>query len=320
MKSLYVWISVLTAGGVAISIYLMPSKEDMALLELKSDKLRKAAQYFEGQYYEGNREADIIIPLTILNEKRGNLQAAITLMEEYSKNHPDDMVALKKLADLYQSNQQYKEYFATLLQIQKRDPEKDADVLSALSEWYQNKNATEPLYATLKDLISTGRANGDDYLTFAYLSAQRGDYSTALSLLSLHRESFAKDVTIYDILFEVWLDFQISKTSGGNKELEQKAVDLMAQYLLEKRNPQMIHYAISVFNENYPDYAEELVSRIKPLIEKDPSLMLATYQLLWTTPEEKNQLLPLLLKLYQADPKNRSIQNMIFNAYLERSD
>ncbi len=317
MKAFYIWITLLAALGIGISFYLIPSKEDQALIQLKSKQFTEAETYYQEQYDKGVRTPDIIMALSRLHEKLGNLKAAISVMREYVRLHPNDVFGLRTLADLYHDNQQYKEYHQILLQIEKQKT--DSDLLQELAEWYQNENAKEPLFTVVKEYIATGKADESYYLELALLYAAKKDYKNAAATLDARRTLFPKAVGINEILFEIWMDIEISKTEG-NAQFKTKAVDLLASYLLKKNDPKLTYYALGVINTRYPELATSFIAQLKPLIEKDIASQILVLQILWENPAEKKRVLPQLLELIKTAQSNIQLQNFAFNVLLDNGN
>ncbi|QLH35026.1 MAG: hypothetical protein HWD61_01820 [Parachlamydiaceae bacterium] len=70
MKLAYFWILLLVAVGALITLYLIPSGEELALIQLKSQKYSEAEQFYIDEYNKGVRTPGIIYELSILYEKR----------------------------------------------------------------------------------------------------------------------------------------------------------------------------------------------------------------------------------------------------------
>lgn len=315
MRSFYIWIALLVVVGFGISLYLIPSKEDLALIKLKSNKLEEAENYYQQQYEQGIRTPNVIISLSRLYEKQGNLKAAILVMKEYVRLHPTDVLALRELANLYRQNQEYQEFYQTLLGIQKEKADKET--LQDLLEWYQGNSSSEESFATEKEYVKTGKADESDYLALAYFYAARKDYSHALETLEKRRKLFPKAVGINDLLFEVWVDVELSKIKE-DPSLKTKAINLLTNFLNAKNDPKLAYYALGVVNTRYPELTPLLIEQIQPLIEKDTLLTTLTLHILWENPAKKQQVLFGLLKLFNEDPFNPQLQNFIFNVLLDR--
>lgn len=318
MKALYFWIIGLGVLGIIASIWLIPSKEQTALAELKAHKYRQAEGYYWEQYNKGVRTPDVVSQLSTLNENEGKLDDSIRVMESYVKEHPDDFYALRRLSELYRLNQQYGEYYLTLLRLQKIKV--DWEVLQELATWYRNTGEDGPLFITLKELVATGHGDETDYMDLANLYAGMKDYKKAYELLNTRRDHFVKKVTINDILFEVWVSFELSKSKGGNVKIEKHAIELLANYLLQLKEPKLTYYAMGVIQERHPRYADYLITLLEPQIKDNPYLETLVAQIWWDHPEDKQKVIPLLQKLLKGKHLSPQLQNFAFNVYLDKND
>lgn len=320
MKALYIWIIILTAIGVALSIYLIPSKEDIALLESKSNEYVEAEQYFVEQYKKGDRSPDVIGSLERLNIQQGKIKEAISLLEEYRQTHPNDTKALQMLADLYRSDQQYEKYFQTLIELRKHKIEKkmDQDILQILAEKYSTEDDLEHLFSILKELFETKTGDASNFMELALIYAEQKNYRKAYEVLEERRKKFPKDVSIGDVFFEIWTLIEVGKEEGRKKEAEVTAVFLLKEYLIEKNDPKLTYYALEFFKERYPYMTPYLISQLNPLIEKNRFLEITSDEILWDKSLDKGRLFAKLLDLYGQNKIDPPLQNLLFKIFLEK--
>lgn len=318
MKSIYIWITLLVIAGFILALVLIPSEQDVALFDLKGNKYLEAENYYKEQYQKGSRSPDIVIPLATLYQRSGDLNGAIALMEEFTESHPRDTKALQMLADLYQINQQYEHYYQTLLKLKQIDPTKST--LEELAEWYQNANAPGPLFETLKQLVTLRNVDESYYLLLANFYAEKKEYEKARETLEMRRKLYPAKITINDVLFEVWVDAELSKAQGGQPKLNEKAVNLLADFLLEQDNPKIAFYAIGVVKIQYPLLLPPLLKRLEPMIEENQNLEILVLQFSWEDRAKKKAAYAKIIELEKNPPANPAYQNLAFRAFLEQED
>ena len=310
---IYIWIGVLVAIGIAISIFLFPVREDVALMFLKGKKYTEAELYYKEQYLSGDRSSDVILALKSLELKEGNIGEAITLVEEYLEEHPGNIYALQLLAGLYRDNQEYDKYFQVLEKIYQIQPTKES--LQELAFAYQTRNRPEDFCAALEQLISIDEGDADNYLDLAYCYVSKKEYEKAYATLEERRERFPREIEINDILLEAWILHKESEQLG-DPALERKGAALVADFLLEKDEPKIVPYALNSALEYYPRQLPYLVERLQPMIEKNPGLEQTVIAILWQNESAREMLFPNLLQLHGARPANPTTQRLLFEAFI----
>ena len=85
MRAMYVWIALLTLIGLSLAYFLIPSEEEIALIEWKGGKFAEGAEYFKKQYEKGMQTPSILIQLSRIAESEGDVDAAIAFLEEFLK-------------------------------------------------------------------------------------------------------------------------------------------------------------------------------------------------------------------------------------------
>lgn len=104
MRKYIIIALVLLAGGVAASIYLIPSAREVAgaqSLDVQNVDLSKVD--IEAEYAQGSRTYPIIAALADKRAAAGDRPAAIALLQEYVTANPNDINGHKKLADHYRA-------------------------------------------------------------------------------------------------------------------------------------------------------------------------------------------------------------------------
>ncbi len=314
MKSVYFWIVLLTIVGIVASLYLVPSKEELALIRLKSEQLKSAEAFYKKQYDSGVRTPDTVFELSLIYEKAGRLKEAIQVIKEYTKTHLKDASAYNRLAQLYYENKQFEEYDQTLLKMQEDKLPLESDTLMELAEYFKNKNETQKQIDAIKKLIDMRKAGESDYDELAAIYASEKKYQDAAEILKKRRLLFPKKNTIDSLLFEVWVDVQ------ANTVKESNILQVLADFLIKFNKPKTTSLALGTFKEKYPDLLPQFVTLLEPAIQKDPYLESVVLQLLWDYPGEEKQTHQLFEKLVKYAKNFPELQNFMFNIYLDRYD
>lgn len=315
MKKFYVGIILIVVIGLVLAYFLFPSKKEEALILLKDHQYLQAEKFFLDEYNKGNHSQDILIPLEVATLEQGNISFALKLMQEYILSHPNDIESLKQLALLYHVNQNDDLYYATLLKVVDLG-DRDPEILESLATWYQQQGKQEPFCEILAKLIQTQKAKLNDYRELALCYAQENRIKEALSIMEAKRKKFPKETITSDLLFEIYLEH----TKGD--DIKEK-IQLLAQFILEKKDPQLAYYALGILKNDYPSIENYYISLIDPLVVESPLLQTATLEIEWEedkSSQEKMKTMQKLLKLYTTRKLNTKLQNLLFNVLLDRKE
>ena len=102
MKSLILLAIALVFGGVISSIMLIPTDNEIALLQFKDKKFDDAKTMYETRIESGDLSVSVVMPLSQLYLQYGDVNKAVELMERFIKSHPKNIDALLRLGKLYQ--------------------------------------------------------------------------------------------------------------------------------------------------------------------------------------------------------------------------
>lgn len=314
MKIVYIWIVLLVVIAAIISWYLIPSGEDLALIQLKSQKYSEAEKFYLEQYAKGVRTPTLVYELSVLYESEGNLEQAIQVIQDYAQTHPEDSEVLKRLADLYNLNGQFEAYDRTLVKLYEMHAKLDIDSLRELGDYYKNQNDSEQEEKIRKEIISSGKADDEDYSALANAYINQKKFDEAANLLKIRRSYFINKNTIDTILLELWVNVKLGKVKSH------RAVHYVADFLKEKNNNQLTLYVLKQFQERYPTLALELIQQLDPLIKQNRQLEYEALFIQWEHPELKKKVLQRLRQLEPLASDDAALQNFIFNVYLDQAD
>ncbi len=313
----YVWILLLTAVGIALSIYLIPTPSDIAYIALQSQRFDTARDYYAQQYQSGVRTPNLLFHLTELELKQGHVDQAILYMEELVNAYPSNISALKYLKDLYLSSQRYNQYIETLQKLQTAEKEQnivDLQTLQALAKWRTTQNQSERAENILRDIIATKRGTAENYLNLATLLIENKQYDEALHTLNERRKRFPDAIQLENIFLEIWV---IAKIDEGTKNGTSKnqAIDLLSRFLYEKQNVETTEAALYYFGSHYPSWSPLFIRKIYPLIAGHPILeQIAATDLWYNSLENADKKLAIarITEAYKNKPKDPELQNLYF--------
>lgn len=314
MKLAYFWILLLVAVGALITLYLIPSGEELALIQLKSQKYSEAEQFYIDEYNKGVRTPGIIYELSILYEKKGDLDQAIQLIREYVRHNPDDVDALKRLLDLYYLDNKYKDYEQTLIKLYDLHAKLDIDSLRELKDSYQTKETLIKKEALLKEILLSGKADENDYRDLATLYVQENQFAKAAEVLKDRRTLFPKASTADMILFEFWVNTHLGQIK------RESSLEMVADYLKTKKDNLTTSFVLNQFKELYPKDALKLLSLLGNDINNSLKLQTIKLLILWDHPDQKETVQRDAIKLEKYAKNDRALQNFIFDIYLDENN
>lgn len=174
-------LTVVILLGVGLSIMLIPSKKDVALLQLRSNNIEQARGTLNEQLAAGDSSVAVVASLAEIALHDGNIEEAVRVMQTYTARRPKDYGAKRKLADFYRFAQD-QDAFVNLM----------AEVVAAEGrpeEWrqlvdlYRYRGEYPELRRALSGLIDNGHAKPLEFMEAAELAAADGAPIEALALL-----------------------------------------------------------------------------------------------------------------------------------------
>lgn len=314
MKTAYFWIIFLFFTGLVLSYYLLPSNEEMALIHLKSHRYSKAEDFYLDEYNKGVCTPTGIYKLSILLEKKGDLNESIHIIKEYAEEHPKDTDVLKRLAELYYLNNQFDEYAQTLMQMNQHNVELEPDHLRSLKDYYCEKSSIKEQISILNKIIMSDHGDEDDYAELAAVYVKEKEFDKAASILKKRRLYFVDKSTIDMIIFELWVNSRLDHTKS------EACVSVVADYLKKKKDLKLALDTLNLFREAYPKLAVQLVKLLQPLVENNINLETAVLLILWDHPDQKEAIQKKAEKLELLAKNNPLLQNFLFDVYTGNED
>src|SRR6185369_9444274 len=137
LKKQYLIISSVVVLAVAGSFLLIPSPQELALMQMKDKHFEAARNAYERQSETGTLNLEVANNLSDLYLQKGDIKKGIDIMEKFVETHPDNLQARIKLGKLYQYDQRTDDYMHNLEAINKLRP--NPDNLNTLSDLYNFK-------------------------------------------------------------------------------------------------------------------------------------------------------------------------------------
>lgn len=315
MKAALYGMILLLILGFMLSLYLLPSSEDYALMMLKGKKYSAAQSYYITKYAEGNRSADVTIPLETIDIAVGNNDRAIRLMEGYVVQHPSDVHARLLLGELYLDALRRKDYLRNLEEIKRLDP--SYAVLDELHGWYEALGERDKDEQVLEEMIRKEGVRPDDYLDLARSLAAQQKMKQALTVMEQKNRRFPLSLDIDSVTFEMYLMNELEREQG-NKHYDAEMIALGLAYIDRAKNDDKINDLVTFLHDMK---RSNLVLPLIPAIERRGKISDALNQtiisLLWDM-GEKERAFEKLMYLYRAQTLTPQLADLLANAALER--
>ncbi len=174
-------LAVVVFLGVGLSLLLIPSKKDVALLQLRSDKVDLARDTLQERLDAGDTSVVVVASLADIALHDGDIEKAIRVMETYLVRRPKDVGAKRKLAEFYRFAQRQDDFVRTLAEVvaAEHKPEEQRQLV----DLYRYRGEYDRLQASLAQLIDDGNARPADFLEAAELAAADQEPLKALAFL-----------------------------------------------------------------------------------------------------------------------------------------
>ncbi|MDT8445670.1 MAG: hypothetical protein RRB13_02080 [bacterium] len=187
----YYAVLILAAVGILGALSMIPSEDEVAFLNFKDKNFKDALTRYEAQYAAGNRSPSLIGPLCDLYLQYGQVNAAITVLEDNLERLPDQLEVRRRLAKYYQYAQRPADYLINLEALSRLKP--DREILRQLAQIYNYNEQYDHQAETLRRIISEFEPTHEDYINLAYLYAAQGKIEEAYQVvLELFDQRFAQ--------------------------------------------------------------------------------------------------------------------------------
>ena len=166
-------ICLIAVAGSLLTYLMKPSDIEIAHIYLKDKRYEEAEQKYIGLWESGNHNSFVVQPLANIYVAKGEISAAVDLMESYTAENPKDYLALQQLGAYYQSDYKSNEYLSNLEARYHLKPDQEkarelARIYNFYSQLKDQKNILEDIVKAYPD------ATNQDYHDLAYLYAKEG--------------------------------------------------------------------------------------------------------------------------------------------------
>lgn len=184
MRKFIVLALLLVAVGIGLSLYLIPSKGEVAIAQQRDVSTVETANIdVEAEYNQGRRTFPIVAGLADKRVAEGNRPEAIRLLEEYVAANTSDLQGRKKLAEQYQLAGDNAKYNEQLEMIAAADP--TPENLRILSNIYNaDKNYPKQQEVLQKLLEVTQGTDPQVYVDLATIQVVNGKSDDALKTIA----------------------------------------------------------------------------------------------------------------------------------------
>jgi predicted Zn-dependent protease len=256
------WVfGLLSLVVIPAAIYMAPSHREIALMQMNDLNFDSALKNYNTLHSQGDHSINVTAPLVQLSVHYGDLETAKDILETYITDHPDSTEGWKKLAELYKSTQDLKQYCGALEHLQKLSP--SADNLRQLADTYNFLGDNDEEMLALERLTASDgyQPKETDYFRLAFFYRLHDQSEQAIDQLQGYIKHQNYTVDIQPVLFTI----QLLLESDEKKE----AIRLAEHYLNTENKDENIIQISSTFDMNGdPDSAYEI---LKPFLKYSDS-------------------------------------------------
>ncbi|MDF1719356.1 MAG: hypothetical protein P1U65_01645 [Minwuia sp.] len=181
--------------GLGLSIMLIPSQKDVALLQLRSNNIEQARGTLNEQLAAGDSSVAVVASLAEIALHDGEIEEAVRVMETYTARRPKDYGAKRKLAEFYRFAQRQDDFVRLMAEVVAAEGRPEE--WRQLVDLYRYRGEFPELRRALSGIIDKGYARPPEFLEAAELAAANGAPKEALAFLERmwrsHPTSFQVD-------------------------------------------------------------------------------------------------------------------------------
>lgn len=188
------WIPLVLVAflGVAVAIVLFPTEEERALMYLKDKEFSEALDVYEKMVQKGRLQPGPVKALSDLYIQYGEINKAIEILEQYTKENPDNLEARARLGTYYQYAQRPGDYQTNLETLVELEP--TAERYKELADIYNFVGDYVKQIAVLRKLIQMPNPDAEAFVSIATLLVGQDKVSEAIDVLQDLKERYPKKV------------------------------------------------------------------------------------------------------------------------------
>ena len=175
------FLTVVVALALALSIVLIPRGPELALMHFKARSYRQALAGFEQAFLGRDAGPTLVVPLSTLYLREGEIDAAVQAIDKILSERPDDLEALDLALDVYRNTMHEARYLRALEQRVARAPA--ATLVRRLAALHALNGNAEGEQDALAELVGLGMATPRERIRLARSYAASGDDAAALEVV-----------------------------------------------------------------------------------------------------------------------------------------
>ncbi len=172
---------VLAALALVAGAALLPRGDELLLIHVKNRQIIQARELLAEAAGHNVSSAASVVAHHELYLLEGRVDEALAEMEEYTRNHPDDAAAWKRLMHMYADAQRLDERLDAAERVYRLEP--TAEMGRQLVTLYRWSGEEEAEAAILRELVRSDAATADESVRSARIEAAFGRAAAALDAL-----------------------------------------------------------------------------------------------------------------------------------------
>lgn len=181
MRGFILALAVVILGAGALSIAILPNRQELGTMYLRDRKYEESRALFERQIAEGDLSAQTVSALLTIYLQYGDVDRAIDLTRRFGDRLGDRPDILSRLATLYAADMRMGLYRRTLARLVAIEP--TAERLDALADAALKADDRETRLSALKEMVAQNWASPSRMLELADLALELGRVDEARSTL-----------------------------------------------------------------------------------------------------------------------------------------
>lgn len=250
------------AGGLALSIFTFPNREDVAAFLFKDERYDEVREAYEANLASGDKSNKTVTSMVKMYMHLGEYDQAIKLLETFLQTHPQQVEARELLGGLYKKTGMQGLYLANLEKLVEIAPQEAR--WRELAQLYQDAGEFDKQLIAWQRLVVSYPQRTKDILQLANLLMARGKFDKVIEYLSSieTRSPAAMNDQTRKALIKAYIESGQSAQAIAtiHKWFAKRAIrsELLAygRLLLEKNQYQEVLTLFTPFQSRYSNDAE----------------------------------------------------------------
>jgi len=308
MRGNLILVALLTLGSLLLAWAMIPSPQEIAAMRLRDFDYDFAQAYFEGQYNSGNHAPQVVGRLAELYLELGEPDRAEEVLSVYVQDHPGDLSAVRRLADIQYLIRDYPALRASLEQLVQAEP--DVATLRQLANLSVMQNDGERRIRWLRALTQRGAVSDEEVTELALRLATR-DKADARKVLAdwLNRKPSARNSASLRLLASLAADID-----------DVPALEEAGRIALAQGGMPLFIDLVAVVNERKPPLALTLARSAVPDGQPVPPALATRIAQIELTAGRPQNAYAVLMPLFQNQTIEREGLITLLDAAVYRND